>query len=73
MSLTTGERPDETIALEGVVNFRDFGGYTAAGRRVKTGRLYRSGHRGEATDADLADTLVVTTDVRARLQARLLD
>ena len=43
------------IALEGVVNFRDFGGRpTTSGARVKQGRLYRSGHHGGATDADLA-------------------
>jgi protein tyrosine/serine phosphatase len=40
--------------MEGVVNFRDFGGAPAgADRRVVTGRLYRSGHHAAATDADL--------------------
>ena len=43
------------FSLEGVDNFRDFGDYaTAAGRRVHPGRLYRSAHHGQATDADLA-------------------
>jgi protein tyrosine/serine phosphatase len=43
------------VSLEGVDNFRDFGGYAAAdGRKVRTGRLYRSAHHGQATDADLA-------------------
>lgn len=33
-----------SIGLEGAVNLRDFGGYTAAsGRSVRRGRLYRSG------------------------------
>ena len=43
------------IAFEGIDNFRDFGDYPArAGRRLKSGLLYRSGHHGRATDADLA-------------------
>lgn len=43
------------IELDGVVNFRDFGGAAAAdGRRVKLGRLYRSGHHAAASEADLA-------------------
>ena len=43
-----------TIELEGVVNFRDFGGAAAQdGRRVKRGVLYRSGHHADATDEDL--------------------
>jgi protein-tyrosine phosphatase len=40
--------------LDGVENFRDYGGYPAAGgRRVKTGRLFRSAHHGTASAADL--------------------
>ena len=36
--------------LEGVINFRDFGGMPGAGgRTVRTGRLFRSGHFAEAT------------------------
>ncbi|MEM1106217.1 MAG: tyrosine-protein phosphatase [Pseudomonadota bacterium] len=42
------------FALEGVRNFRDFGGYAAGpGKRVKAGLLFRSGHYDEATEADL--------------------
>jgi protein tyrosine/serine phosphatase len=42
-------------ALEGVRNFRDFGGYASChGGRVKTGLLYRSGHYAEASETDLA-------------------
>ncbi len=41
-------------ALDGVENFRDFGGYPAAsGRRVRSGRLYRSAHHAGASDRDL--------------------
>jgi protein-tyrosine phosphatase len=40
--------------LEGVVNFRDFGGAPeAGGRRVRQGLLFRSGHHGTVADADL--------------------
>lgn len=41
-------------AFESIDNFRDFGDYaTAAGRRVRAGRLLRSGHHARASDADL--------------------
>lgn len=41
-------------AFETIENFRDFGDYaTTAGRRVRPGRLFRSGHHGRACDADL--------------------
>jgi protein-tyrosine phosphatase len=46
---------DRVIALEGVYNFRDFGGYpTADGARVRRRRLYRSAHLARASDADQA-------------------
>ncbi len=39
-----------TIALDGAVNLRDFGGYTTAdGRRVRRGRLFRSGSLARLT------------------------
>ena len=42
------------IELDGVINFRDFGGGAGAGgRRIRDGRLFRSGHHAAATDADL--------------------
>ena len=42
------------LPLEGVENFRDFGGYPSRhGGRIAAGRLYRSAHHGAATDADL--------------------
>lgn len=42
------------IAFEGIDNFRDFGGYAAGPRRLKSGLLYRSAHHARASDADLA-------------------
>src|SRR5438309_1094176 len=45
------------MQLERVLNFRDLGGFhTNDGRRVRTGRIYRSGQLARATDNDL-DTL----------------
>lgn len=41
-------------AFEGVHNFRDFGGYAAGGRKLVTGRLFRSANYALASDADLA-------------------
>lgn len=47
--------PDRVLALEGVHNFRDYGGYgVAGGGRLKRGVLWRSGQHYGATDADLA-------------------
>jgi protein-tyrosine phosphatase len=46
--------PERAPQLFGVVNFRDFGGHSApGGRRVIRGRLFRSGHHGEASGDDL--------------------
>jgi protein tyrosine/serine phosphatase len=43
------------LLLEGVDNFRDYGGYrTASGGEIRRGRLYRSATHGRATPGDLA-------------------
>jgi protein-tyrosine phosphatase len=50
-SLILAERQ---LAMEGTPNFRDLGGYeTYDGRRLKWGKLYRSGKLSELTKADL--------------------
>lgn len=59
------------LILEGVHNFRDFGGYPAgAGQRLRRGRLFRSASHGRATDADLeaigALDLAVVVDLRRK-------
>ena len=42
------------VRLEGIDNFRDYGGYdTGGGRKLRPGLLYRSAGHGAATDADL--------------------
>jgi protein tyrosine/serine phosphatase len=56
------------IAFDAIENFRDFGDYAAGPRRLKRGRLYRSAHQAEASDADLdalrALGLTVIVDLR---------
>lgn len=43
------------LPIEGVINFRDYGGYlTASGARIKWGRLFRSAGHSNATDAALS-------------------
>ena len=44
---------DRIKPLKGVRNFRDFGGYDTPQGRIRTGKLFRSGHYNEATDDDL--------------------
>lgn len=45
---------DRVLELQGVHNFRDFGGYgVAGGGRLKRGLLWRSGQHFSATDGDL--------------------
>ena len=54
---------DRIPALEGSCNFRDFGGYqTHDGRRVRWGRLYRSGMLSRLNSRDLE----VLADLRIR-------
>jgi protein-tyrosine phosphatase len=59
------------LPLDGVSNFRDYGGYpTAGGGRIKTGKLFRSAHHGRASDADLeamaALDIAVIVDLRRK-------
>lgn len=52
------------IALEGVQNFRDIGGYrTVDGRHVKWGRIYRSAELSHLSQADL--TTLARLNIRA--------
>lgn len=46
---------DRLHRFDALENFRDYGDYaTAAGRRLRAGALFRSGHHAGASDADLA-------------------
>ena len=42
------------MEFEGIVNARDLGGVRIGGRTVRPGRLLRTGHLHDATDADIA-------------------
>ncbi|MFJ9412738.1 MULTISPECIES: tyrosine-protein phosphatase [unclassified Streptomyces] len=51
----TPQVPQDQFELAEVRNFRDVGGLpTVDGRRVRQGRLFRSGHLAHATEADAA-------------------
>jgi protein-tyrosine phosphatase len=67
-------RNEREIALDGQNNFRDLGGHkTLGGRRVKLGRVYRSGELVELSDRDvdvLAELDVQTViDLRGEQEA----
>jgi len=62
-------------AFDALDNFRDYGGYdTAAGRALKTGRLFRSAHQASVSEADLerlaALDLGVVVDLRRPVERR---
>lgn len=59
---------DRVHTFEGVHNFRDYGGYRAAGGRIRTGLLWRSGQHGEATAADLER--IAALDIRTVIDLR---
>lgn len=57
------------LKLDGVHNFRDYGGYdTDSGAKVKQGLLWRSAQHGDASDADLeaVHQLGITTVIDLR-------
>jgi protein-tyrosine phosphatase len=64
---------ERVLDLEGVHNFRDYGGYpVAGGGRVKCGALWRSGQHVGATQADLAKigalSLATVIDLRGNTE-----
>lgn len=67
MALET-DFPERVLALAGVQNFRDYGGYAAQDGRLRTGRLYRSAQHRDADDADLAR--IAGLDLRAVIDLR---
>jgi protein-tyrosine phosphatase len=67
---------DRVLALSGVHNFRDYGGYAVAGGgRLRQGLLFRSGQHREATAEDLATVealgLGSVIDLRGDTERRL--
>jgi protein tyrosine/serine phosphatase len=62
---------ERVVRLEGVSNFRDYGGYsTRGGGRMKTGVLYRSANHSKASDADLEAIAVLGIGVVVDLRRR---
>jgi len=61
-------RPQRHLALDGVFNVRDVGGYRAGDGMVRWRRLYRAGgpHGATATDVDALRTLEIATVVDLR-------
>ena len=60
---------DRILTFESIDNFRDYGGYAGAdGGTVRSGVLWRSGHHGAASAADLAavETLDIATVIDLR-------
>lgn len=54
MTANTSSPESVSVLLQGSPNFRDMGGYVAAGgRRVRRGSLFRSGHLSALTQHDL--------------------
>lgn len=52
---TSNDDMNRALPMDGVHNFRDYGGYAVSGGgRVRRGVLFRSGQHCDATDADLA-------------------
>lgn len=67
---------DRVLALEGVHNFRDYGGYpVAGGGRLRRGLLWRSGQHHGATESDLqriaALNLAAVFDLRSSKERTL--
>lgn len=62
-------------AFDALDNFRDYGGYdTAAGRTLKSGRLFRAAHQASVSDGDLerlgAFDIGVVVDLRRPVERR---
>lgn len=55
-------------SLQGIHNFRDYGGYAAEGGEVRKGLLYRSGQHVKATDEDLQ--ALAALDIRTVIDLR---
>ena len=46
--------PDRLLEFERILNFRDFGGYATPDGQIARGKLFRSAHFHEASEADIA-------------------
>lgn len=74
VDLTVVDDPDRLVALDGVHNFRDLGGYVMGdGRAIGWGRLYRADGLYRLTDADLdlLDAIGIRTVIDLRSAAEV--
>lgn len=64
----TASVDQRVIAMTGIHNFRDYGGYAARGGRIKRGMLWRSGQHCDASpaDLDLVQSLGIATIIDLR-------
>lgn len=65
MTAAAGER---VHSYAGVHNFRDYGGYSTSGGRLRSGMVWRSGQHGDATPDDL--DRVAALDIRTVIDLR---
>jgi protein-tyrosine phosphatase len=67
---------DRVLVLEGIHNFRDYGGYTGRDGRLRDGVLWRSGQHGDATAKDLATVadlnIATVIDLRGDSERQLM-
>lgn len=74
VDLTIVDDPDRLVALDGVHNFRDLGGYAIGdGRTIGWGRLFRADGLYRVTDADLdlLDAIGIRTVIDLRSAAEI--
>jgi protein-tyrosine phosphatase len=78
VSVQAQQRPviKRDVTLEGVVNFRDMGGYvTTNGQKIAMGRLYRSANLSRLTNNDLKELqrrkVYTVIDFRSKSEAEL--
>ena len=58
-------QPERILRIDGVINFRDLGGYqTADGNSVKWGRVYRSAQLDRLTEQGIACLLYTSPSPR---------
>ena len=74
--LTAPAAAPASVQVDGAVNVRDIGGYTAAdGRRVRSGLVYRAASLSEVTDTGVAQLgrlgLTASVDFRSGLEVML--
>ena len=72
MSVLSSTKPERVLNIEGVINFRDLGGYvTEDGRKVKWGQVYRSAQLDRLSDKGI--DVMTKMDIRSVIDLRFSD